>query len=251
MKRALGAIVGMLGLALVAGCTTTTTGKRDVSLEKAAQANAQLGTAYLRGDRLNLADQKLRRALEQDSKNVDAHMGYALLNMELEKPELAREHFQQALELAPNRPDLRNNYGTFLCNQGEREAGIEQLLSAANNRLYETPQFAYANAGRCARKAGRHEEAREYLRQALEEAPRLPSALRHSALLALDTGRPGEAQEFYQRYTKVAEQDAETLWLGVRIERALGNREAAKQYGVKLLRQYRDSPQAQQFLESR
>lgn len=248
-------IVVAILLTLVVGCSTTDGGDNNgqyrISLKKASQVNAQLGANYLQAGHLQRADAKLRKALEQDRRNVDAHTAFALLNMRLGKPEKARDHFETALDLEPDSPQIQNNYGTFLCGEGEHDKGIEQFLKAADNRLYDTPAYAYANAGRCARAAGRDDEAREHLRRALRINPRLPTALIESAELALATGRPEQAAEFFARYNEVAETGPETLWLGVRIERALGDRAGAREYGVQLLRQFRDSDEAQQFLDTR
>lgn len=236
---------------LLAACASSEPERYERSMKKASQVNAQLGAQYLQAGNLQRADAKLRKALEQNSDNVDAHVAYALLNMRLDKPEEARKHFERALDLDADSPQTQNNYGTFLCNQGEHERGIKLFLEAAANGLYDTPAYAYANAGRCARSAGRDEDARKYLRKALELNPRLPTALIESAELALATGRPAQASEYFERYNEVAEASPQTLWLGVRIERAMGDRTGAKEYGIQLLRNFRDSEQAQRFLETR
>jgi len=250
-SRALRSVAVVISLLVFTGCATSSEPQYASSPKKASQINAQLGANYLQSGQLERANAKLLKALEQDSENVDAHMAFALLNVRLGKPDEAREHFETALDLDPESPQIHNNYGTFLCGEGEHAKGIEQFLKAAENRLYDTPAYAYANAGRCARAAGRDDDARGYFRQALELNPRLPSALFQSAELALEDGLPRVAAEYFSRYSEVAQQGPETLWLGVRIERALGDREGAKEYGLQLLRRFRDSEQAQQFLETR
>lgn len=240
----------VLASVLAAGCATTPTGDAR-SLEKAAQLNAELGANYLRQGNLVQANEKLEKALRQDDDNVDAHATYALLQMELGHPEKARRHFREALDLAPDEPQLHNNYGTFLCNQGEHDEGIKQFLTAGENRLYSTPEYAYANAGVCALDAGRIDEARSYLRRALEINPRLPSALRELAVLEYDSGRPAVARSYLLRYHESFAPSAETLLLATRVERRLGNRERALEFGRKLLRNFPDSEEAERFLEER
>lgn len=244
-------IVVLMLLVLIGGCASSEEPRYKTSLKKASQVNAQLGANYMQSGELQRADSKLRKALEQDSDNVDAHTAFALLNMRLDKPDTARSHFEKALDLDPDSPNIHNNYGTFLCDEGEYDKGIAQFLKAAENRLYDTPAYAYANAGRCARAAGRDDEARDYLRQALRVNPRLPTALIESSELALEADEPKQAADYFSRYSEVAQHGPETLWLGVRIERSLGDRKAAKEYGLQLLRNFRDSDEAQQFLDTR
>ena len=245
--------IALLAVALlsVAGCAGNDETPFKRSDEQASSFNAQLGANYMRSGDLERADEKLRKALEQDPRNADAHATYALLSMRLDEPERARDHFETALDLRSDDPDLQNNYGTFLCAQGDYEEGIEQFVQAAENRLYRTPAYAYANAGLCARDAGEPDAARRYFRQALEIDPRLSSVLLERADLELEQGQPGRAKEFHDRYNEVAEPTAASLWLGVRIERALGNPSAARAHGVKLLRNFRDSREAERFLETR
>ena len=250
MSRLTASACTMLAILLVAGCSTTPTAE-ERSLKKAAQLNAQLGANYLQQGNLVQANEKLVKALRQDDRNVDAHATFALLQMELGKPEKARDHFEEALDLAPDDPQLHNNYGTFLCNQGDYDEGIEQFLTAAENRLYATPEYAYANAGVCARDAGRPDDATRYLRRALEIEPRMPSALRELALLEYDRGRAASARDYLVRYHESYQPSAQTLLLASRVERRLGNEEQAREFGRKLLRNFPDSEEAQRFLEER
>lgn len=243
-------VITILALAL-SGCASTQESQFGSKPKEAARVNAQLGAQYLRNDRLQLAKRKLDKALKQDPENADAHAMYALLNMRLGQPDQAEEHFETALDLRPGDPQILNNYGTFLCDRGDYEAGIDRFLRAAENPLYQTPAYAYANAGRCARQAGNADVAREHLRHALELDPRMATALYDLALLELERGRPSRARQYVERYHKVATAAPESLWLGVRVERALGNEAAASEYGKRLLRNHPDSKQADRFLETR
>lgn len=246
--------VRLLALSLLlalAGCASTSDSQFGAQPREAAQLNAQLGAQYLRNDRLQLAKNKLDKALRQDSKNADAHAVYALLSMRLNQPEQARDHFETALDLREGDPQILNNYGTFLCDQGDYQQGIDMFLKAAENPLYETPSYAYANAGRCALQADQFDKAQGHLRQALELDPRLASALYDLARLEFRRGRLDRARNYIERYHQVATPAPESLWLASRVERALGNRANADEYGKRLLREFPDSPQADRFLGNR
>lgn len=235
----------------LAGCASPQRSQFGAQPKEAAQLNAQLGAQYLRNDRLQLAKSKLDKALQQDPENADAHAVYALLSMRLNQPERAREHFETALDLRPGDPGILNNYGTFLCSQEEYQDGIDRFLRAAKNPLYQTPSYAYANAGRCALEAGMIDAARGHLRHALELDPRMATALYDLARLEFRRGRLDRARNYIERYHEVATPAPESLWLALRVERALGNSSNADEYGKRLLRDFPDSPQADRFLETR
>ncbi|MEX1082410.1 MAG: type IV pilus biogenesis/stability protein PilW [Halofilum sp. (in: g-proteobacteria)] len=223
----------------------------DSDPHEAARLNAQLGAQYLRSDRLQLAKSKLDKALRQDPDNADAHAIHGLLSMRLDEPSAARDHFETALDLRPGDPQILNNYGTFLCGEGDHEAGVERFLEAAENPLYQTPAYAYANAGRCARQAGDIDAARAHLRHALDLDGRMATALFDLTLLELDRGRPARAREYIDRYHEVATPAPESLWLAIRVERARGDDRRANEYGKRLVRNFPDSRQADRFLETR
>ncbi len=243
-------LVALLAALMLFGCASQEP-QRNRDLEKAAQLNAELGAKYLSDGRLKTAKEKLDKALKQDPDNADAHATYALLSMRLSKPEQARDHFEEALDQRPDDPKFLNNYATFLCQQGDYEEGIERFVKAAKNPLYDTPANAYANAGQCAREAGRPDEARKYLARALKVDRRSASALLTLAQLEYEQGRLRKARDYLGRYHEAATQVPESLWLGIRIARRLGERSDAERLGKALVREYPDSDEAQRFLDSR
>ena len=221
------------------------------SQEEASAINARLGASYLQSGELQQAHDKLNRALEQDPDNADAHAAYGILQARLDDPETAEEHFERALRLDPDNPQIKNNFATMLCEQGDYDRAIDLFLEAADDRLYETPAFALANAGTCARDAGRPDEAREHFLGALDEDPGFHRPRLELAELAYEAERPDQATEHLERYHERARQSARSLWLGVQIERMRGDRDAAEDYGRSLVRHFPDSDEAEAFLESR
>lgn len=244
-------ILALAALLALAGCASSPDTPYARELHKASRLNAQLGANYLQRGNLQQAKEKIDKALDQDPDNPEAHAAAALLNMRLNEPATARRHFETALELDPSRPQVQNNFGTFLCEHGENARGMRYFLKAAENPLYDTPAYAYANAGRCAREAGRIDDARQHLRSALDVDPRMASALYALAELEMDEGRVTHAGRYIERYHGVANAGPESLWLAIRIQRALGNAEAARKHGMRLLRDFPDTVQADRFLETR
>ena len=87
-------------------------------------------------------------------------------------------------------------------------------------------------------------KAEKYFRQALQINPKLPNSLYQLAQLNFDEHQYLEARAFLQRFFSIAEDTPQSLWLGVRIEQAQGDKEAADRYAKTLLKKFPDSDEA-------
>ena len=134
---------------------------------KAAQANAQLAIAYLREGDLATAREKLEKALEQDPDLAETQLAAGFVYDRLGEDAKARAAYQKAVRLSRDSPPVLNSYGSYLCLHGQRVEGEKVLVKAAESPLNRNPEFAWANAGRCARAEGRLKEAETYYRKAL------------------------------------------------------------------------------------
>lgn len=253
MNRWLGVLV-----VAVAGCVTESPnlGGRP-NLVEASQINLQLGVSYLSKGQFDMAKEKLERAVEQDSKNVQAHAKLALVHVQLGNLDDARRQFKRALWLDDTDAGLLNNYGTFLCDLGRLEKdedyledGEEYLVKAANTRRYETPELAWANAGECARLRKNYDQAEIYLRESLRLNPNLALALELMARLSFERGNYLNARAFIQRFEKRAYAKPDLLWLAAQTERQLGDTVNAERYEKRLRKEFPDSAETR-TLQSR
>ena len=248
-------VAALLGAALLgSGCATT--GDRaprteaGASQEEAARINTDLGISYFRQGRIELALERLTRAVEQDRRYARAHAALAVVYQQLEEPADAERHFRAALRLSERDPELWNTYGVFLCGQGRFDEAEGFFRRASRDRLYPRPDLVLTNAGMCMREKGDLEAAEGYLREALERNPRFPEALLQMASLSLTTNNLMGARAFLQRYFAASAVSAESLWLGVQIERGLGDERTAREYASRLRDDFADSAQARELLES-
>ena len=85
--------------------------------DEAAALNTDLGAKYVANGDFQLADDKLKRALQQNPRYAPAHWTYALLQERLGQFDLAEKHFRTALSLDGSDSRAHNNFGTFLCKQ--------------------------------------------------------------------------------------------------------------------------------------
>ena len=211
------------------------------SPKQAAEVNAQLGIQYLRQGNVHVAREKIERALKQDSRNVGVQLAAALLYEQLRDPRRAEKHYRDALRVDRDSPEALNAYASYLCRSGDARTGEQMFERAAKSPLYRNPEIAYTNAGTCARTNGRLDEAEAYLRNALGIRPNYPDALMQMTSVAAARGSSMQVRAFLQRYLAVGPASPELLLMGVKAERALGDRAAADDYASRLRRDFPDA----------
>lgn len=250
MRRVLFILTLWLGAGLLAACMSTGSRRPNAQPERAAEINLELGIDYLRKGNLQQAKEKVDRALEQNPRYARAHGVAAMLYDRLGDTGKADSHFQRAVALEPNDPEIRNNYAVYLCQKGRFERGEKLALEAGGNALYRTPEVAFLNAGNCARGAGELKRAEEHYRRALRVKPRFSEALLQMAELEYSQKQYLSARAFLERYLASGRTTPATLWLGVRIERNLGNDTLAQHYAARLKSEYPGAAQTKELLES-
>lgn len=238
-----------LTLALV-GCVSNSTNVTTPQPDRAAEINLEIGIEHLRKGNLPQAKEKIDRALDQNPRNAKAQMAAGLLYDQLGETKKADSHFDRSLSLEPKNPDFANNYATFLCRNERYERGEKFALQAASNPLYSTPEVAFLNAGNCARQNKDLERAEQHFRKALSVQPRFAAALFSMAEIELEQQNYMGARAFLERYLAVSRTSPSTLWLGVRIERGLGNAAAANQYAQRLKNEFPSAAETRQLLQS-
>ena len=214
------------------------------NLKEASATNVQLGVGYLRRGDYEVAKEKLLKAIEQDSENVVAYTTMAFLLTKINKMEEAEEFYLDALDIKENDPELRNSYGTYLCRIGRVDDAMEQFKEAYGNPFYKTAYLAYSNAGTCLLQTDRYAMAEKMLRSALRQQPAMSSALISMAELAVKTKKFMMSRAYIQRYHAINNPSAESLWVQIQAERALGAKEHYHKYARQLLDEFPDSEQA-------
>ncbi|MGH8551222.1 MAG: type IV pilus biogenesis/stability protein PilW [Methylococcales bacterium] len=235
----------------LSACTTIT--KQDAELdipeESPASRHTNLGLQYLGRGQDDVALENFKQALKADSGNSEAHHAIAILYQKLGQKNLWESHLKQAVSLRPTNASAQTDYGSLLCDQGNYAEADEHFNKAIDTPLYKRPWVAMTDAGICAQRAGRLEEAENYLREALKRQPAFPPALLAMAGLSLKTDKALNGRGFIQRYLSSTSPSAEALLLGVQLERALGDTATAESYRSQLESQFPDSREAESLRE--
>jgi len=248
MKHSTSIFVGLVA-ALLVGCVTTNGDggkplKQDDPKEAAAKYNIQLGTAYLQQGNYALAKEKLERSLKQNPKDADVHTSLGLLYDRTGDPKLADHHFREALRLAPNNPDISNNYAIYLCKNGRAEEGVERFMAVAGNKYYRTPEVALSNAGVCLRDAKRLDEAQQKFTAAISARPNYNEATVQLASLYLERSQLAEARKVVDTYVNTFKPDSDVLMMGVTVARAAKDRMGEEKFCRTLRMEFPDAAKA-------
>ena len=216
----------------------------EADLKRSSELNVQMGVGYIKRGQLEVAQEKLYKAIDQDPNNVEAHTTMAVLMMKLGEMSEAENYYLEAIDIKEKDPVLRNSYGTYLCKVGRIEEALEEFQLAYTNPFYDTPYLAYSNAGTCLLQAGNYKQAEVYLRKALRKKPKLSGALLSMAELGVKTEKYLMARAYSQRYHALVKPSAESLWIQVQAERALGATKHYRKYAKLILSDFPDSNEA-------
>lgn len=218
---------------------------------KRAKVHTDLGGLYAQDGRFAIALEEARIALSADSGYAPAYSLQGLVHMFLGEKGPAEEAFRRALSIAPNDPEIHNNYGWFLCQTGREAESLGHFRMAYRNTLYNTPTKPYTNAGICQLKMKDYAAAEESLNIALRIDPSNIQARYWLAETYYQSGRLGEARHMVTDLGRMIDTTVDVVWLGARIERKAGDREAELRYTTLMRRKFQDTPQFQSMMQGK
>ena len=216
-----------------------------------AKAHVELGSAYLQGGRMAVALDEAHAAMEADSKYAPAYNLAGLVHMFLRETDKARENFERALRLAPNDSEINNNYGWLLCQNGREKDSIAYFMVAVKNPLYQTPTKAFFNAGMCALKLDDPSRAEDYFVNAIMADQNNVPALYRLAEIKYRANNLYDAKRFVVAVLSKVQDDAAPVWLALRVERKLGNRQAEQDFATQLRHKFPGTPEYQAMIQGR
>lgn len=229
----------------VVSCTSTSKKSNTTNKRKLSDNYVEMGVNYLQMGKLNVALEKLERAVDIDDSNANAHNSIAVFYERIRDYEEAEDHFQEALDLEPENPRVLNNYGRFLCRQGNIDQAMVYLTKSADLPLNERPWFALTNAGQCEFKRGNSQKAEKYFRKALQSNPTYTPTLLSLAEISYEKPEYMKARAFLERYLSGnGAVTPKVLILGFLVEQALNQSLKAKEYKTELLTRFPQSDEA-------
>ena len=209
--------------------------------EERAQLHAQIAAGYFERGQFDVAIEEANDALKLDSRNARAYNVLGLVYGVLGERPKAEDAFARALQLSPQDSEIRQNYGWYLCQTGRARESIPEFEAALRNPLYRSADIALINAGKCSAAFGEVAQAETYFRRALQVSPGNAVAGYNLALVAYKSARYDDARAWMRIAMQDANPPPETLFLGMCVERKKGDTQAELSYISQLRNRYPDA----------
>jgi type IV pilus assembly protein PilF len=213
-------------------------------VRKRARIRLELAANYFQQGQTNVALDELKQALVTDPTYADAYNLRGLVYMRMNDNALAEDSFRRAMALNPRDGDVLHNYGWLLCQQNRYSESIALFARAIAMPQYGGQAKTLMTQGLCQVRAGQKAEGERSLLQSYELDAGNPVTGYNLANLLFQRGDLVRAQFYIRRLNNSNLANAETLWLGVKVERSLGNREAMLQLADQLKKRFGQSREA-------
>jgi type IV pilus assembly protein PilF len=96
----------------------------------------------------------------------------------------------------------------------------------------------------------RLDAAETHFRNALKKNPRVAVALIQMSQISYETASYLSARAYLQRYLEISPHTAKSLWLGIRVERELGDKNVLSSYTLLLKNKFPDSEEVELLNDS-
>ncbi|EJL6600928.1 type IV pilus biogenesis/stability protein PilW [Vibrio cholerae] len=223
-----------LGLIIaLAGCVTVTETAGNATQSdptEMAEARIALGLGYLENGSMIKARENLEKALQHAPDYYRSQLSMAHYYEAVGENDSARKMYRTALSEHPKNGNVLNNFGTFLCKQGEYDTADQYFRRAVEQPYYYLISASYENAGLCALKAGKTDNAREYFKRAIDHDPNRLLSILQLTKMEIEAGDYTPARlrlmDLNQRY---GYQKA-SLTLLIELEKRAGNSALEQKY---------------------
>ena len=258
MARSLAAwLLAGVALLTLAGCAMTpggagSTGTRadlptesdESDLRKRARIRLELAVSYFEEGQTTIALDELKQALATDPNFSEAFNMRGLIYLRLNDFLLAEQSFRRALVLSPGDANVLHNFGWLYCQQVRFAEATQMFTQALANPQYVERPKTLMTQGLCQIRAGQRAEAEASLLRSYELDAANPITGYNLANLLYLRGENERAQFLIRRINNSELANSESLWLGIKVERRLGNNEGAEQLATQLRKRFALSRQA-------
>lgn len=213
----------------------------ETEAHKRARLRLELALAYFdKGQTTDALDQ-LKQSISADPLLFEAYNLRGLIYMRLNDIPLAEESFRRALAINPKAATVQHNYGWLLCQQSRYSESTQLFSSALANPAYGERAKTWMAQGLCQMRGNQPAEAESSFLRSYELDAGNPITAYNLSQLLYQRGDFVRAQFYVRRLNNSELANAESLWLGIKVERRMENREAMAQLSAQLKKRYPQS----------
>ena len=203
-----------------------------------ARIRLELAANYFELGQTAVALDEVKQSLAADPSYADALNLRGLIFMRLNDLAQADDSFRRALALRGNDANLLHNYGWLLCQQQKYADADQYFGRAIANPTYMARGKTLMARGLCQSRAGQLAEAEQSFLKAYEMDAANPVVAYQLSSLLLRRNELTRAQFYIRRLNNSELANAESLWLGIKVERALGDSVAMRQLAGQLRKRF-------------
>lgn len=247
------ALYGLVALSSLGGCAASSesgppgargdivTESDEPETRRRARIRLELAVGYFEQGQTTIALDELKQSIAADPNFAQAYNLRGLVYMRLNDPRLAEDSFRRALVLNPRDADVHHNYGWLLCQQARFAESQKALSQALAMPQYGGRAKSWMAQGLCQMKAGQGAEAELSFQRSYELDAGNPITGYNLASLLYQRGDLARAQFYVRRLNNSELANSESLWLGIKVERKLQNRDAMQQLAAQLKKRFAQS----------
>lgn len=214
---------------------------------KRARIRVELALGYFEQGKTTIALDEIKQAIAADPTYSDAFSLRGLIYMRLNDYAVAEDSFNKALSIRPRDSNVLHNLGWLKCQNGQYPQAVNFFTQALANPLYGERAKTYMAQGLCQMKAGSLLEAEASLIKSYEYDAANPVTGFNLATVLYQKKDYTRARFYIRRLNNTELANAETLWLGIKIERRLADLEAMTQLATQLVKRFPQSPEATSY----
>ncbi len=248
----------LLGGVLVTGCASSSgsgaSGRTDLvtdsdesSDRKRARIRVELAMGYLEQGKTTIALDEVKLALAADPDFADAYSLRGLIYMRLNEFSLAQDSFMKALSIRPGNANILHNLGWLRCQQARYPEALADFSRALADPAYGERAKTYMAQGLCQIRAGQRREAEQSLLKSYELDAANPVTGYNLANLLYQNADFARAQFYIRRINNSDWANAESLWLGIKVENRMADRVALLQLASQLEKRFPQSREADAY----
>jgi type IV pilus assembly protein PilF len=197
----------LISMVILTACTASS-----YENQKMAEANRNVGEAYLRQSNYSAAMAEFVKAEKLSPKDPYLKNDMGLVFLARKRYPEAIEFFQEAIKLKPDYAPARNNLGSAYLATKNWDAAISTFKEISNNMLYATPHYPLANLGLAYYHKGEYKLAEKAYLKALGLQPDFHLAQRGLGRTYLSEGRVDLAIETLEKAVAGSPQTA-AYWM--------------------------------------